>query len=845
MFSSKVKKGISIALVKKGISIALATTLAFSSFGYVPVFANDSPKSAASNELVANEAGTWFETAFATWTGRSEAKYEVYVRGTNVIDWRDGSQITGWLEDWTLVNDSANAKLVRVVDPARNTWRVDIPGLPQGEYEIQVRDENGTIIHTFTNLKTCSFVRNGAAFLPSNDSNGFSGSNDFALDGAIGGYLPDGRVDPNATIIYVTHENMRETLAGPNNSTPNVIAKREGAPNEKTPLIIRFLGTVGSFERVNTSVSNSGTQAPPGVDSNRMLRVNSGNGNITFEGVGPDATIFGWGINTGGSHNVVIRNLTFGQQYASAIVANGGGVNVRASNVWIHNNTFGYGQNRYLALGHDPDNAKGDGSTDISNNLRNYTVSYNHYEGSSKAMLIGGNASEMDPHYGTIDHNWFEGSEERTPRVRGGRLHVFNNLYEDIQGHPYHNQLKGRNTGYGIGAGHNANIWAEGNIFDNVNFPFIRSRQGHARGFAPIDYLPGPGESDTANAGFNHLFGDQPGFIITKEVVTEGDFPESVEDFRNPSDVMTYGTGEDAIKITDADLDSLKQAALNLQPNIVYDGPHTFFDPKLDIGVVVAKGSTTTNPPMTATGGNVLAAQLDWAFRPTDNTKVWSTETSDDVAALRTHIETYSGVMPKLAPTETPVAPIISNVVINDQSISNNKVVVYDNTFTIDWENKDVLTESYEIQWDQGNGKWKTLKQVVHNALPKRYITQDIDQFAHLKAILAEASNGEVYQFRVRALNAFGSSEWSDVFVVDTVKEAIPSAVVNNLNGNENELIITINETYFDGTTNDADPLKATLKIKNNSAGTYKIGRYNVYVDTKGNTQVREIYIVE
>jgi hypothetical protein len=114
-----------------------------------------------------------------------------------------------------------------------------------------------------------------------------------------------------------------------------------------------------------------------------------------------------------------------------------------------------------------------------------------------------------------------------------------------------------------------------------------------------------------------------------------------------------------------------------------------------------------------------------------------------------------------------------------------------------------------------------------------------------LKAILAEALNGEVYQFRVRALNAFGASEWSDVFVLDTVEEAIPSAVVNKLNGDENELIITINETYFDGTTNDADPLTATLKIKNNSGGTYKVGRYNVYVDTKGNNQVREIYIIE
>jgi len=33
--------------------------------------------------------------------------------------------------------------------------------------------------------------------------------------------------------------------------------------------------------------------------------------------------------------------------------------------------------------------------------------------------------------------------------------------------------------------------------------------------------------------------------------------------------------------------------------------------------------------------------------------------------------------------------------------------------------------------------------------------------------------------------------------------------------------------------------------IANNSAGTYGVGGYKVYVDTKGNTQIRECYIVD
>ena len=36
-----------------------------------------------------------------------------------------------------------------------------------------------------------------------------------------------------------------------------------------------------------------------------------------------------------------------------------------------------------------------------------------------------------------------------------------------------------------------------------------------------------------------------------------------------------------------------------------------------------------------------------------------------------------------------------------------------------------------------------------------------------------------------------------------------------------------------------------SYSIKNNSAGTYVVGPYEVYVDTKGNTQVRECYMVK
>ena len=60
-------------------------------------------------------------------------------------------------------------------------------------------------------------------------------------------------------------------------------------------------------------------------------------------------------------------------------------------------------------------------------------------------------------------------------------------------------------------------------------------------------------------------------------------------------------------------------------------------------------------------------------------------------------------------------------------------------------------------------------------------------------------------------------------------------------NGNKNDLTITITERYSNGTTNT---ITMTFSINNNAAGTYNVAGYKVYVDTKGNDQIRECYIV-
>jgi Purple acid Phosphatase, N-terminal domain/Calcineurin-like phosphoesterase len=90
-------------------------------------------------------------------------------------------------------------------------------------------------------------------------------------------------------------------------------------------------------------------------------------------------------------------------------------------------------------------------------------------------------------------------------------------------------------------------------------------------------------------------------------------------------------------------------------------------------------------------------------------------------------------------------------------------------------------------------------------------------------------------------VNADNSLKVIDSYTIDKTIVATPSAHVTQLNGNKNDLTITINQKLADGTIR---PLTKSFSINNNAAGTYTVGSYRVYVNTKGNTQIRDCRIV-
>jgi pectate lyase len=205
--------------------------------------------------------------------------------------------------------------------------------------------------------------------------------------------------------------------------------------------------------------------------------------NTTIFGVGADATLIGAWLEirgNGGSQpmNVIVRNLSFedtadcfpewsptdgvtgnwNAQYDSISVSH-------ATHVWIDHNRFAdlrtRDETQPLYFGHRYQ--VHDGLLDITNESDFVTVSWNQFTSHDKTMLIGNSdsAPEDREHLRvTLHHNLFDGVGQRAPRVRYGKVHVYNNVYR-----------ADKNTNYrsSWGAGIESQIYAENNYFEMSN----------------------------------------------------------------------------------------------------------------------------------------------------------------------------------------------------------------------------------------------------------------------------------------------------------------------------------------------------------------------------------------
>ncbi len=147
--------------------------------------------------------------------------------------------------------------------------------------------------------------------------------------------------------------------------------------------------------------------------------------------------------------NIIIRNI-----YIKMPKADNGadGISMQESNnVWVDHCTF-------ESLNQTKDYE--DGSCDITHATYNVTVSWCHFIKTQKSCLVGhSNGASADTKItATFHHNFFDLSSSRHPRVRYGKVHVYNNFFNAV-------------TTYGVGSAYGAMVLVEDNLFDGVRLP--------------------------------------------------------------------------------------------------------------------------------------------------------------------------------------------------------------------------------------------------------------------------------------------------------------------------------------------------------------------------------------
>ncbi|WP_165989785.1 polysaccharide lyase family 1 protein [Streptomyces sp. YIM 98790] len=196
--------------------------------------------------------------------------------------------------------------------------------------------------------------------------------------------------------------------------------------------------------------------------------------NTTLVGLGKNARITGGAMYVRDVSNVIIRNISFEAVedcFPQWTPTDGSAGNWNAefdaiwlygaTNVWLDHNTF-RGGGRPEQEFHGRPYMVYDGSVDVTRGSDLVTISYNHYDNYDKGMLVGGSDSHSED-IGklrvTYHHNLFENVLQRSPRVRRGQVHLYNNHYLVTADAPFP-------FDYAWGVGLDSQIYAQNNSFE-------------------------------------------------------------------------------------------------------------------------------------------------------------------------------------------------------------------------------------------------------------------------------------------------------------------------------------------------------------------------------------------
>ncbi len=183
-----------------------------------------------------------------------------------------------------------------------------------------------------------------------------------------------------------------------------------------TPITIQVEGTINHGNTAKVSGNSCNT-----ADGVIELK---GISNVTIVGVGNGATFDQVGIHIRDSSNIIIQNVTVKNvKKSGSPTSNGGdaiGMESTVRKVWVDHVTL-------EASGGESEGY--DGLFDMKNDVENVTLSYSVLRNSGRGGLIGSSETDTGSGYITFHHNLYSNIDSRTPLLRGGVAHIYNNHY--------------------------------------------------------------------------------------------------------------------------------------------------------------------------------------------------------------------------------------------------------------------------------------------------------------------------------------------------------------------------------------------------------------------------------
>ena len=385
--------------------------------------------------VAATSAGAWIvdavgadvHHALARPCGNQDARYAVKGHGISVAGGADAATVPGTqTRSWELSHGKGNLALVAAsFAPAVVTLAVTVDGLGS------VDPPGGTFLEGSTVQLQASPAPGWVFAGWSGDLTGTANPAALTMDAPK---AVTARFTPDFALYgWATANGGTTGGEGGLEVVVDTLSALRFYANQEGPYVIKVFGT---------------------ISGNEVVRVRS---HKSILGIGTDARLLGVGLQVGWNSefgqigNVIIRNITFEKALApiDGVMVSAGG-----HHVWIdHCNFFSdreHGIDFY------------DGLLDINHGADFITVSWSRFYDHFKTSLVGNSDNTGDEDAGhltvTYHHNSFINSGGRNPSVRFGLVHVYNNLYRDLDD-------------YAIAARMGAQVPIENNWFENVNRP--------------------------------------------------------------------------------------------------------------------------------------------------------------------------------------------------------------------------------------------------------------------------------------------------------------------------------------------------------------------------------------